>query len=110
MIYLEMFIYFKFCKILKPVNKKYAYQIKFPNSKILVMGLVIFTLVWDKNKITPTILLDSRGLYLERAKRFELSTSTLARSHSTAELYPHMVPWGGIEPPTRGFSVLCSTD
>ena len=51
---------------------------------------------------------------MERAKRFELSTSTLARLHSTTELYPHiwllLVPRGGIEPPTRGFSVLCSTD
>ena len=26
---------------------------------------------------------------MERAKRFELSTSTLARLHSTTELYPH---------------------
>ncbi len=26
---------------------------------------------------------------MERAKRFELSTSTLARWHSTTELYPH---------------------
>ena len=25
------------------------------------------------------------------------------------ELSRHMVPWGGIEPPTRGFSVPCST-
>jgi len=24
--------------------------------------------------------------------------------------YASMVPQGGIEPPTRGFSVLCSTD
>ena len=26
------------------------------------------------------------------------------------ELLPHVVPWGGIEPPTRRFSVYCSTD
>ena len=26
------------------------------------------------------------------------------------ELLPHVVPWGGIEPPTRRFSVCCSTD
>ena len=30
-----------------------------------------------------------QGLHMERAKRFELSTSTLARLHSTTELYPH---------------------
>ena len=29
---------------------------------------------------------------------------------STIELHPHAVPRTGIEPVTRGFSVLCSTD
>ena len=43
---------------------------------------------------------------MERAKGFEPSTSTLARSHSTAELYPHMASGVGIEPMTRGFAVL----
>ena len=27
-----------------------------------------------------------------------------------AEPFLYMVPRGGIEPPTRGFSILCSTD
>ena len=29
---------------------------------------------------------------------------------STIELHPHTMPRAGIEPATRGFSVLCSTD
>ena len=29
-------------------------------------------------------------IFMERAKGFEPSTSTLARSHSTTELYPHI--------------------
>ena len=29
---------------------------------------------------------------------------------STIELHPHEVPSSGIEPETRGFSVLCSTN
>ena len=29
---------------------------------------------------------------------------------STIELHPHIVPSSGIEPETRGFSVLCSTN
>ena len=48
---------------------------------------------------------------LERETRFELATSTLARSRSTAELFPqiififlyalHMVRMKGVEPPRR---------
>ena len=33
---------------------------------------------------------ESKSEIVERAKRFELSTSTLARWHSTTELYPHI--------------------
>ena len=29
---------------------------------------------------------------------------------STIELHPHIMPGSGIEPETRGFSVLCSTN
>ncbi len=46
-------------------------------------------------------------LRMERAKRFELSTSTLARWHSTTELYPRMnlkkvATQMGLEPTTFG--------
>ena len=52
-----------------------------------------------------------RLIKLERKTRFELATLALARRCSTTEPLPLMVvPKGGIEPPTRGFSVLCSTD
>ena len=56
---------------------------------------------------------------LERITRLELATSTLARWRSTRwakSAYIRnaiaflMVPPVGIEPTTRGFSVLCSTD
>ena len=47
---------------------------------------------------------------MERKTRFELATFALARRRSTTEPLPQMVPSGGIEPPTRGFSVPCSTD
>ena len=49
---------------------------------------------------------------LERKTGLEPATAALARQCSTTEPLPRifMVPWGGIEPPTRGFSVPCSTD
>ena len=48
---------------------------------------------------------------LERPTRLELATSTLARWRSTRWATPaNMVPRAGIEPATRGFSVLCSTN
>ena len=47
---------------------------------------------------------------LERKTGFEPATFTLARWHSTVESFPQMVARPGIEPGTRGFSVLCSTD
>ena len=47
---------------------------------------------------------------MERKTGLEPATAALARQCSTTEPLPHMVPWGGIEPPTRGFSVPCSTD
>ena len=49
---------------------------------------------------------------LERKTGFEPATLALARRYSTTEPLPHffLVPRGGIEPPTRGFSVPCSTD
>ena len=55
---------------------------------------------------------------MERKTGFEPATLALARRCSTTEPLSHiyyrfetlMVPKGGIEPPTRGFSVLCSTD
>ena len=63
---------------------------------------VNFENLWQK---TP-----ERLLSLERKTRFELATFTLARWRSTTEPLPQLVPPGGIEPPTRGFSVPCSTD
>jgi hypothetical protein len=52
--------------------------------------------------------------FMERKTGFEPATLALARRCSTTELLPlvlsKMVPQGGIEPPTRGFSVHCSTD
>ena len=49
---------------------------------------------------------------LERKTGFEPATLALARRCSTTEPLPliMVVPRGGIEPPTRGFSVPCSTD
>ena len=57
---------------------------------------------------------------LERITRLELATSTLARWRSTRwaksahsfqrTVRKNLVPPDGIEPSTRGFSVLCSTD
>ncbi len=43
---------------------------------------------------------------MERAKRFELSTSTLARWHSTTELYPHGALGRNRTTDTRIFSPL----
>ena len=39
----------------------------------------------------------TRDLHLGKVALYQLS-------------YYRMVPWGGIEPPTRRFSVYCSTD
>ncbi len=52
---------------------------------------------------------------MERKTGFEPATLALARRCSTPEPLPltsasKMVARDGIEPPTRGFSVLCSTD
>ena len=55
--------------------------------------------------------LSYRPIILERVKRIELSSSAWK-----AEVLPlnytriTMVAQDGIEPPTQGFSVLCSTD
>jgi hypothetical protein len=42
------------------------------------------------------------------------SASTEGKMKKTARLWNcagfEMVAWGGIEPPTQGFSILCSTD
>ena len=49
--------------------------------------------------------------FMERMTRLELATSTLARWRSTRwATSAYMVPPIGIEPMTRGFSVLCSTN
>ncbi len=47
---------------------------------------------------------------LERKTGFEPATLALARRCSTPEPLPQLVVRDGIEPPTRGFSVLCSTN
>ena len=51
-----------------------------------------------------------RPLYfLERETRFELATSTLARLHSTAELFPQMEAASRFELENKGFADLCLT-
>src|ERR1700675_1420657 len=57
---------------------------------------------------TTPIALSSREEKLERAKGFEPSTPTLARSCSTPELHPHpseSISWRG-----RGFASTCPKD
>ena len=40
----------------------------------------------------------------------DYKSDALPLSHTSIKKILPLVPWGGIEPPTRGFSVLCSTD
>jgi hypothetical protein len=44
----------------------------------------------------------------------DISASTEGETEKPARLWNcaglELVAWGGIEPPTQGFSILCSTD
>ena len=48
------------------------------------------------------------GLYLTHLKRV-LAEKESGKTNTKVN-FPASVVWGGIEPPTQGFSVLCSTD
>ena len=49
-------------------------------------------------------------IILEAPPGFEPGDEGFADPGLTTWLWRHMVARDGIEPPTRGFSVLCSTD
>ena len=57
---------------------------------------------------TPTYLINGAGS--RTWTRNLLITSQLLYQLSYSGIYLIMVAWDGIEPPTQGFSVLCSTD
>ncbi len=54
-------------------------------------------------------------LYLGKVSLYQLSysrvvtTYVIFKKHFGAR-FLNLVAWGGIEPPTQGFSILCSTD
>jgi hypothetical protein len=55
-------------------------------------------------------------LYLGKVSLYQLSYSRMGDHRSDQRKIHHedelinLVAWGGIEPPTQGFSILCSTD
>ncbi len=57
---------------------------------------------WEHEKARTTAGVIRAFRTLERVKRFELSTSTLARSRSTTELHPHCMGERGGSPCLRG--------
>ena len=62
------------------------------------MDMIMATMSIMKN-----IMIEVDNIFKFNVKRKSLSSLSLERLFAS-------VVWGGIEPPTQGFSVLCSTD
>src|SRR6187401_3709835 len=82
-----------------------------------------FSLIYFRNVVLPVPALPVRKIFLElwftnsAANRNislfkSYSMLTINKSNKKAPVINQSlsVVWGGIEPPTQGFSVLCSTD
>ena len=75
--------------------------------QIIVSSMFTEKLTFSKFKCRTPQLSEAASLIRSISKGLE---GEAKKKHAKNSVLSHKVVWEGIEPPTQGFSVLCSTD